>query len=263
MEAIEAQLERVTTVADKLDATLKNLNVTLDKTNSIFKSSTDALSSNLNSSLVKQQNVEAVNNLAQNINTTSANLSGGEIATDQVNTNLEVINKAAEIMDGAVERSYRLCDRLFSIHKATQTDINTVPSPEDFNISCSLEVSELFHKYPILPSSFIIISVTLISIYLLYKMYRERDTRNSYKRGETSISQRLISSVHQFITKIKNFIACAMQYSAYQHSLRQIHKLKWFIVGYVASWYIGLILDLLYPKARAYVSATSPSFFFN
>jgi ABC-type transporter Mla subunit MlaD len=77
LEAIEAQLERVTTVADKLDATLKNLNVTLDKTNSIFKSSTDALSSNLNSSLVKQQNVEAVNNLAQNINTTSANLSGG------------------------------------------------------------------------------------------------------------------------------------------------------------------------------------------
>ena len=90
MEAIEAQLERVTTVADKLDETLKNLNVTLDKTNSIFKSSAEALSSNLNSSL---QNVEAVNNLAQNINTTSANLI---IATDQVNTNLGVINKAAE-----------------------------------------------------------------------------------------------------------------------------------------------------------------------
>jgi hypothetical protein len=70
-------------------------------------------------------------------------------------------------------------NRLFDIHKATQTDINTVPSPEDFNIPCSLEVSELFHKYPILPSSFIIISVTLISIYLLYKMYRERDTRKS------------------------------------------------------------------------------------
>lgn len=142
LDKIEAQLERVTTVADKLDATLKNLNVTLDKTNSIFKSSTDA----------------------------SANL---EIATDQVNTNLEVINKAAEIMDGAVERSYRLCDRLFSIHKATQTDINTVPSPEDFNIPCSLEVREL----SILPSSFIIIATTILAIYLLYKMYHDRGTR--------------------------------------------------------------------------------------
>lgn len=90
MEAIEAQLERVTTVADKLDETLKNLNVTLDKTNIIFKSSTDA----------------------------SANLI---IATDQVNTNLGVINKAAEFTNGAVVRIGRLCDRLFSIHKATQT----------------------------------------------------------------------------------------------------------------------------------------------
>jgi hypothetical protein len=90
LEAIEAQLERVTTVADKLDETLKNLNVTLDKTNIIFKSSTDA----------------------------SANLI---IATDQVNTNLGVINKAAEFTNGAVVRIGRLCDRLFSIHKATQT----------------------------------------------------------------------------------------------------------------------------------------------
>jgi len=127
LDKIEAQLERVTTVADKLDETLKNL----------------------------------------------------KIATDQVNTNLEVIDKAAEITSGAVERSWTLMNRLFDIHKATQTDINTVPSPEDFNIPCSLEVSELFHKYPILPSSFIIISVTLISIYLLYKMYRKRDTRKS------------------------------------------------------------------------------------
>jgi hypothetical protein len=53
LEAIEVQLERITTVADKLDETLKNL----------------------------------------------------KIATDQVNTNLEVIDKAAEITNGAVERS--------------------------------------------------------------------------------------------------------------------------------------------------------------
>jgi methyl-accepting chemotaxis protein len=53
LEAIEAQLERVTTVVDKLDETLKNL----------------------------------------------------KIATDQVNTNLEVIDKAAEMTSGAVERS--------------------------------------------------------------------------------------------------------------------------------------------------------------
>jgi methyl-accepting chemotaxis protein len=53
LDKIEAQLERVTTVADKLDETLKNL----------------------------------------------------KIATDQVNTNLEVIDKAAEITSGAVERS--------------------------------------------------------------------------------------------------------------------------------------------------------------
>lgn len=53
LEAIEAQLERVTTVVDKLDETLKNL----------------------------------------------------KIATDQVNTNLEVLDKAAEITSGAVERS--------------------------------------------------------------------------------------------------------------------------------------------------------------
>jgi urate oxidase len=74
LDKIEAQLERVTTVADKLDATLKNLNVTLDKTDSIFKSSTDAV----------------------------ANLI---IATDQVNTNIGVINKAAKLTNGAVERS--------------------------------------------------------------------------------------------------------------------------------------------------------------
>jgi methyl-accepting chemotaxis protein len=53
LDKIEAQLERVTTVADKLDETLKNL----------------------------------------------------KIATEQVNTNLEVIDKAAEITSGAVERS--------------------------------------------------------------------------------------------------------------------------------------------------------------
>jgi len=90
LDKIEAQLERVTTVADKLDETLKNLNVTLDKTNIILKSSTDA----------------------------SANLI---IATDQVNTNLGVINKAAEFTHGAVVRIGRLCDRLFYINKATQT----------------------------------------------------------------------------------------------------------------------------------------------
>jgi methyl-accepting chemotaxis protein len=53
LEAIEAQLERATTVVVKLDETLKNL----------------------------------------------------KIATEQVNTNLEVIDKAAEITSGAVERS--------------------------------------------------------------------------------------------------------------------------------------------------------------
>lgn len=196
LDKIEAQLERVTTVADKLDATLKNLNVTLDKTDSIFKSSSDA----------------------------SANLI---IATDQVNTNLGVINKAAEFTNGAVVRIGRLCDRLFSIHKATQTDINTVPSPEDFNIPCSLEVSELFHKYPILPSSFIIIATTILAIHLLYKMYHDRGTRKLNKGGGGSILQRFgardESPGRLFLAvrvRMERFIP------TFRSTLNHIHKLK-------------------------------------
>jgi hypothetical protein len=210
LDKIEAQLERVTTVADKLDATLKNLNVTLDKTDSLFKSSTDAV----------------------------ANLI---IATDQVNTNIGVINKAAKFTNGAVVRIGRLCDRLFSINKATQTDINTVPSPEDFDIPCSLELSELFPKYPILPSSFIIIATAILTIHLLYKMYHDRGTRKidaSHKGGGGSILQRLFLSVR---VRRERFI------TSFRSTLNHIHKLKWFIVGYLTSCYIGLILDLLSP----------------
>jgi hypothetical protein len=186
LDKIEAQLERVTTVADKLDATLKNLNVTLDKTDSIFKSSTDAV----------------------------ANLI---IATDQVNTNIGVINKAAKFTNSAVVRIGRLCDRLFSIDKATQTDINTVPSPEDFNIACPLEVSELFHKYPILPSSFIIIATTILAIHLLYKMYHDRDTRKLNKGGGGSILQRFFLAVR---VRRERFIP------TFRSTWNHIHKLK-------------------------------------
>jgi hypothetical protein len=189
LDKIEAQLERVTTVADKLDETLKNL----------------------------------------------------KIATDQVNTNLEVIDKAAELTSGAVERSWTLLNRLFNIHKATQTDINTVPSPEDFNIPCSLELSELFPKYPILPSSFIIIATAILTIHLLYKMYHDRGTRKidaSHKGGGGSILQRLFLSVR---VRRERFI------TSFRSTLNHIHKLKWFIVGYLTSCYIGLILDLLSP----------------
>lgn len=184
LEAIEAQLERVTTVVDKLDETLKNL----------------------------------------------------KIATDQVNTNLEVLDKAAEITSGAVERSWALMNRLFSIHKATQTDINTVPSGEDFNIPCSLELSELFPKYPILPSSFIIIATAILTIHLLYKMYHDRGTRKlslRHKGGGGSILQRF-GTVHGFIPSLRS-------------TLNQVHKLKWFMVGYLTSCYIGLFLDLCSP----------------
>jgi hypothetical protein len=189
LDKIEAQLERVTTVADKLDETLKNL----------------------------------------------------KIATDQVNTNLEVIDKAAEMTSGAVERSWTLLNRLFNIHKATQTDINTVPSPEDFNIPCSLELSELFPKYPILPSSFIIIATAILTIHLLYKMYHDRGTRKidaSHKGGGGSILQRFFLAVR---VRRERFIP------SFRSTLNHIHKLKWFIVGYLTSCYIGLILDLLSP----------------
>lgn len=206
LDKIEAQLERVTTVADKLDATLKNLNVTLDKTDSIFKSSTDAV----------------------------ANLI---IATDQVNTNIGVINKAAKLTNGAVERSWTLLNRLFNIHKGTQTEI-TVPLPEDFNIPCSLEVSELFNKYPILPSSFIIIATTILAIHLLYKMYHDRDTRKLNKGGGGSILQRFFLAVR---VRRERFIP------TFRSTWNHIHKLKWFLVGYVASWYLGLLVDLLSP----------------
>jgi hypothetical protein len=181
LEAIEAQLERATTVVVKLDETLKNL----------------------------------------------------KIATEQVNTNLEVIDKAAEITSGAVERSWTLLDRLFTIHKATQTDINTVPSGEDFNIPCSLELSELFPKYPILPSSFIIIATAILTIHLLYKMYHDRGTRKLYKGGGGSILQRF-GTVRGFIPSFRS-------------TLNQIHKLKWFMVGYLTSCYIGLFIDVCSP----------------
>lgn len=181
LDKIEAQLERVTTVADKLDETLKNL----------------------------------------------------KIATEQVNTNLEVIDKAAEMTSGAVERSWTLLDRLFTIHKATQTDINTVPSPEDFNIPCSLELSELFPKYPILPSSFIIIATAILTIHLLYKMYHDRGYKKidaSHKGEGGSILQRSGA----VCARRKRFI------TSFRSTLNHIHKLKWFIVGYLTSCYIGL-----------------------
>jgi hypothetical protein len=188
LQAIEAQLERVTTVVDKLDKldeTLKNL----------------------------------------------------KIATDQVNTNLKVINRATEIMDGAVERSWALMNRLFSIHKGTQTDINTVPSPEDFNIPCSLELSELFPKYPILPSSFIIIATAILTIHLLYKMYHDRGTRKLSLRHKGSILQRF-GTVR---VRRESFIP------SFRSTLNQVHKLKWFIVGYLTSCYIGLFIDVCSP----------------
>jgi hypothetical protein len=186
LDKIEAQLERVTTVADKLDETLKNL----------------------------------------------------KIATDQVNTNLEVIDKAAKLTNGAVERSWTLLNRLFNIHKGTQTEI-TVPLPEDFNIPCSLELSELFPKYPILPSSFIIIATAILTIHLMYKMYHDRDTRKlslrplHHKGGGGTILQRF-GTVRGFIPSFRS-------------TLNQVHKLKWFMVGYLTSCYIGLFLDLLSP----------------
>jgi hypothetical protein len=151
-----------------------------------------------------------------------------------------VIDKAAKLTNGAVERSWTLLNRLFNIHKGTQTEI-TVPLPEDFNIPCSLELSELFPKYPILPSSFIIIATAILTIHLLYKMYHDRGTRKidaSHKGGGGSILQRLFLSVR---VRRERFI------TSFRSTLNHIHKLKWFIVGYLTSCYIGLILDLLSP----------------
>jgi hypothetical protein len=145
-------------------------------------------------------------------------------------------------------------DRLFTIHKATQTDINTVPSPEDFNIPCSLELSELFHKYPILPSSFIIIATAILTIHLLYKMYHDRDTRKlslrplRHKGGGGSILQRFGArdeSPGRFFLAVR--VRMERFIPTFRSTWNHIHKLKWFLVGYVASWYLGLLVDLCSP----------------
>jgi hypothetical protein len=101
-----------------------------------------------------------------------------------------------------------------------------------------LEVSELFNKYPILPSSFIIIATTILAIHLLYKMYHDRDTRKLNKGGGGSILQRFFLAVR---VRRERFIP------TFRSTWNHIHKLKWFLVGYVASWYLGLLVDLLSP----------------
>lgn len=172
MDNLEAQLERVTTAANRLDDCIKNLNGTLDITNNISKSTLNEISANLDATLL---NFNAVNNITHKLDTITKNL---DVYTNQANTNLDALQKVAKLNGEAVVASVRLANKLFYKNISTQTDINTTPNVGDFGIQCSLEITEVFNNFPLFPIS-LIVTLVIITISLGWKMYKE--AKNTFK----------------------------------------------------------------------------------
>jgi len=210
---LESQLDKVSTIIDKLDASVEKLNNALENSNNIAKSSLETL--------------EAAN-----------------VLNNAMQTKLDTSKKFMEIIAEAVMQSYRLADRLFCQNAASQTVVSTTPSPDELNIQCPLEISEVFNNLPTLPWEILVLLV-IVSIYLFYiiSSFPIKLAAKGESRYLHWVPYKPHALIHLFIYKIKSIIFT----QSYNYLMNQINRIKWFLVGYLTSWYIGVLLEICTP----------------
>jgi uncharacterized protein YoxC len=227
MDSMKANLESVRRLIVELDTTTDKAETVLHKAKSIAES------------------VENVNKLesaiqkAQILTEHCAN--SNKIAIESMHTGGQMLNNLSDVSSLTCEAQKAIIEKMseeLSKHYTASSRISEVEfSASGYIISCPLEFREVFNNFPLYPLSLIVIII--ISFYLLCKLYK---TKNCFQRGYIFKSLNIKPNGYLFKDKIKH-----MQYRKLFYTLNQIHKLKWFIAGFLTSWYLGLFLDVCSP----------------
>lgn len=241
MHTSESHLKATNSLMDSMQANLESarrLIVELD-------TSTDKAETVLHKAKSIAESVENVNKLesaiqkAQILTEHCAN--SNKIAIESMHTGGQMLNNLSDVSSLTCEAQKAIIEKMseeLSKHYTASSRISEVEfSASGYIISCPLEFREVFNNFPLFPLSLIVIII--ISFYLLRKLYK---TKNCFQRGYMFKFLNIKPNGYLFKDKIKH-----MQYRKLFYTLNQIHKLKWFVAGFLTSWYLGLFLDVCSP----------------